>query len=92
MPLQDVESFSHLVTDAGCQVLHLVALNRRFLIETCELFSLLEGPGSLRGGNSRKKMGKNYKISLPGPTPQNGKNPPKRGKITLKIQFFVIFL
>ena len=28
-------------------------------------------------------MGKNYKIPLPGPTPENGENyPPKRGKIT----------
>ena len=36
-----------------------------------ELFFPLEGPGSHRGGNPRK-MGKNYKIPLPGPTPENG--------------------
>ena len=36
-----------------------------------ELFFPLEGPGSHRCGNPRK-MGKNYKIPLPGPTPENG--------------------
>ena len=35
----------------------------------CELFFPLEGPESLRGGNPRK-MGKNYKIPLPGSTPE----------------------
>ena len=34
-----------------------------------ELFFPLEGPGSLRGGN--QKNGGNYKIPLPGPTPES---------------------
>ena len=40
---------------------------------SCELFFPLEGPGSHRGGNLRT-IGKNYKIPLPGLTPENGKN------------------
>ena len=56
-----------------------------------ELFFPLEGLGSHWGGKHRK-MGKNYKIPLPGPTPENGENcPQKRGKITPKIRL-VIFM
>ena len=52
----------------------------------CGLFSPLQGPESLRGGNPRK-MGKNYKIPLPRSNPLKwGKLAPKRGKITPKIQ------
>ena len=40
------------------------------------MFFPLQSPGSLRGGNPRK-MGKNYKIPLPGPTPENGEKLPK---------------
>ena len=36
---------------------------------SCELFFPLEGPESLRGGNPRK-MGKNYRIPLPSPSPE----------------------
>ena len=43
----------------------------------------LEGPGSHRGGNPRK-MGKNYKLPLPGPTPENGENCPKKGVTLLR--------
>ena len=47
----------------------------------------LRGPGKPPGRKSPKN-GKNYKIPLPGPTPENGgKLPQKRGKITPKIQF-----
>ena len=61
---------------------------------SCGLFSPLEGPESLRGGNPQK-MGKNYKISLPGPTPQNGENWPQKGEKLLRkfkfCNFSVIF-
>ena len=36
-------------------------------------------------------MGKNYKISLPGPTPENGKIGPKKGKNHSENTNFVIF-
>ena len=51
----------------------------------CELFFPLQSPGSPRGGNPRK-MGKNYKIPLPSPTPGNGEKLPK---ITKKCIFGV---
>ena len=60
----------------------------------CGLFSPLEGPESLRTGNPRK-MGNNYKIPLPGPTPENGENwPQKEEKLLRKCKicnFSVIF-
>ena len=46
---------------------------RNDLLQACELFFPLQSPGSPRGGNPRK-MGKNYKIPLPGPTPENREN------------------
>ena len=65
-----------------------------FSVFTCELFFPLEGLGSHRGGNPRK-MGKNYKIPLPGPTPENGENCPKKGVKLLRkynfCNFYVIF-
>ena len=47
--------------------------------QSCELFFPLQSPGSPRRGNPRK-MGKNYKIPLPGPTPENGEKLPKNYK------------
>ena len=48
-------------------------------------------PESQRGGNPRK-MGKNYKIPFPSPTPENGeKLPPKRGKLTPKRKILYFF-
>ena len=57
----------------------------------CELFFPLQSPGSPRGGNPRK-MGRNYDMLLPGPTPENReKLPEKITKNAPKIHFFVIF-
>ena len=54
---------------------------------SCELFFPLQSPGSPWGGNPRK-MGKNYKIPLPGPTPENGEKLPKNyRKNAPKIHF-----
>ena len=47
-------------------------------LKRCELFFPLEGPESLRGGDPRK-MGKNYKIPLPNPTPEIREKSPKKG-------------
>ena len=56
-------------------------------LETCELFFPLEGPESLRGGDPQK-MGKNYKIPLPGPTPEIREKSPKKGvKLLRKYKF-----
>ena len=67
------------------------------ITKDCELFFPLEGPGSHRGGNPRK-MGKNYKIPLPGPTPENGEKLQKNcknctfgGILPLFGAFFPIF-
>ena len=53
----------------------------------CELFCPLQSPGSPRGGNPQK-MGKKYKIPLPGPTPEKGEN---YRKFTKKMYFRSIF-
>ena len=50
-----------------------------FKKKVCELFFPLEGQGSHRFGNDRK-LGKNCKIPLPGPTPEI------REKLTEKLQ------
>ena len=53
----------------------------------CELFFPSQSPGSPQGGNPRK-MGKNYKMLLPGPTHENGeKLPEKITKNAPKIHF-----
>ena len=50
-------------------------------------FSPLQGPESLWDGNPRK-MGKNCKIPLPGPTPENRENwPHKEEKLLQKYNF-----
>ena len=48
-------------------------------LASCFFVFPLEGPGSLRGGNARR-MGENYKIPLPGPTPEIGEKRPKNCK------------
>ena len=57
----------------------------------CELFSPLEGPGSLRGGNP-PKMGKNYKICFPGLAAKNGEKCPKKEENYSENTILVIFL
>ena len=60
------------------------------VVNGCELFFPLQSPGSPRGGNPRK-MGKNYKIPLPGPTPENGEKLPKNYKKYSENTFFCNF-
>ena len=68
-------------------------LKRDFSFSGKELRVLfpLEGPGSHRGGNTRK-MGKNYKIPLPGPTPENGEKLQKNCKNCIFRSNFTPFL
>ena len=67
---------------------------RRHFFQVSELFSPLQGPESHRGGNPQK-MGKNHKIPLPGPTPENAENCPQKGEKLLRkynfCNFSVIF-
>ena len=68
----------HKMKGLSKQALHLHGPNLRVVFP-------LRGPRKPPG---RGKMGKNYRIPLPGPTPRKwGKLTPKRGKITPKIQF-----
>ena len=50
----------------------------------------LQSPGSPRGGNPLK-IGKNYKIPLPGPTPENGEKLPKNYKKYSENTFFEFY-
>ena len=61
-----------------------------YAVKPYELLFRLEGPGSLRGGNPRK-MGKNYKIPLPGLTPEIGENWPQKGVKLLQKNNFCNF-
>ena len=58
---------------------------------TCEMFFPLQSPGSPRGGHPQK-MGKNYKIPLPAPTPENGeKLPEKKNTKNVFSEYFCNF-
>ena len=55
------------------------------------MFFPLQSPGSPRSGNPGK-MGKNYKVPLPGPTPKNGEKLPKNyKKYSEKLMHFCNF-
>ena len=69
---------------------HAVDFRSEFWGWNCELSFPLQSPGSPRGGNPRK-MGKNYKIPLPGPTPENEEKLPKNYKKCSENTFFCNF-
>ena len=75
---------------AGFQPRYLLLQREKVLARQNCLFSPLQGPESVRGGNPRK-MGKNYKIPLPGPTPENGEKLPKNYKICIFGVIFPLF-
>ena len=60
------------------------------VLRLASCLSPYRAPEAPRGGNPRK-MGKNYKIPLAGPAPENGEKLPKNYKKCIFGVFFVIF-